>query len=391
MLPSHIDAITENHINTLVDGGVRQSRTIAFKKSLNIGIDADKKEFLADVSSFANANGGYLIIGIEDNDGIAVDASGIDGFGSDEDLDKIEGIIRKGIDPPVIGLQIKSLPMSNGRNTLLLRIPCSLNRPHMVVFKGSSQFFSRNSLGKYPLDVHELRSAFISSEGLSEKIRQYRLERIDAILNKNTPILMTGSHLVCLHLIPVDAFNPAFTCDLVQAQEHINDLRPMYSREWDHGMNFDGLLTSASGWNGSTSSYVQLFRNGVIEAVDSGMLEPHGLNGPKLLYDNVCEEMITKALDSYRTFMINYGIPTPVMVAVSMLNVQGFTMITSGSMLNIASRSIDRDHLILPDKVMKTLEIDSSEFLRSLFDQIWHACGWSQHYNNQKVVNWAHS
>ena len=39
---------------------------------------------------------------------------------------------------------------------IIVRVPNSLNRPHMVVFKQWSRFYSRNSAGKYQLDVHEL-------------------------------------------------------------------------------------------------------------------------------------------------------------------------------------------------------------------------------------------
>ena len=57
MLPATIDLIAESDLDSLVTGGVRESRSIEFKAALTIGSDSEKREFLADVSSFANATG----------------------------------------------------------------------------------------------------------------------------------------------------------------------------------------------------------------------------------------------------------------------------------------------------------------------------------------------
>lgn len=52
MLPARLDSIDEGHLNTLVDSGVRESRSLEFKAKLVWGTESDRKEFLADVSAF---------------------------------------------------------------------------------------------------------------------------------------------------------------------------------------------------------------------------------------------------------------------------------------------------------------------------------------------------
>ena len=49
--------LAEGDILELISNGIEEGREIDYKELLKIGSDGDKKEFLADVSSFANASG----------------------------------------------------------------------------------------------------------------------------------------------------------------------------------------------------------------------------------------------------------------------------------------------------------------------------------------------
>ena len=59
-----LDKITESDLQELIDNGVAEGKTLDYKEKLSGNSDAEKKEFLYDVSSFANASGGNLIFGI---------------------------------------------------------------------------------------------------------------------------------------------------------------------------------------------------------------------------------------------------------------------------------------------------------------------------------------
>ena len=186
MLPDQLDSIDESHLNALVTDGVRESRSLEFKAELLLATDSNKKEFLADVSALANGGGGDLVLGIEDDNGAASAVSGLDSFDPDKDTLRIESVVRDGIAPRIVGLRVRRVALTSGRPVVIIRVPNSLNRPHMVVFKQWSRFYSRNSAGKYQLDVDELRSAFVASENITERVRQFRVERLDAIL-QGTP------------------------------------------------------------------------------------------------------------------------------------------------------------------------------------------------------------
>jgi predicted HTH transcriptional regulator len=96
MIPKAFDQIKEHDLQSLVYNGVLEGKTIEYKQELTISLDREKKEFLADVSSFANASGGDLIYGIvEDRDtGAPKSLEGIPIQNEDELIRKLEAQIR---------------------------------------------------------------------------------------------------------------------------------------------------------------------------------------------------------------------------------------------------------------------------------------------------------
>ncbi len=59
-----VTELVESDLLELISNGIEEGREIDY-----IGTDGDKKEFLADVSSFANASGGHLVVGVAEEDG----------------------------------------------------------------------------------------------------------------------------------------------------------------------------------------------------------------------------------------------------------------------------------------------------------------------------------
>src|SRR5439155_8476554 len=165
--------IEESDLQVLIDNQVSERKTIEYKEALPSNADGDKKEFLADVSSFANASGGDLIYGIREQSGIPVELSGLELSDVDAEILRLENCIQTGIAPrlfKIVETHPVALP-SKQRYAIIIRIRKSRAAPHMVTFKNDAKFFSRNSRGKYQLDVSELRSAFLLSETVAERIR----------------------------------------------------------------------------------------------------------------------------------------------------------------------------------------------------------------------------
>jgi hypothetical protein len=273
-LDKPLETIEESDLQALVDNQVSERKTIEYKEALPGNADGDKKEFLADVSSFANASGGDLIYGISEQSGIPVELRGLELSNVDAEILHLESCIQTGIAPrlfKIVETHPVALP-SKQRCTIIIRIRKSWTAPHMVTFKNNSKFFSRDSRGKHQLDVSELRSAFLLSETAAERIRNFRAERINNVIAGETPVLLDeNAPKIVLHIVPFGAFVPGarFNIDpLMNADKRglIEPLRLASGGFSPSQYNFDGLLTAEQ------DTYVQVFRNGSIEAVDTSIL-----------------------------------------------------------------------------------------------------------------------
>ncbi len=260
-LDKPLDGVSEADLQSLVANQVPEGRQIEYKEVLPSNRDADKKEFLADVSSLANAAGGDLIYGVREEAGIAKEVIGVALPDADAEQLRIESIIRDGIDPRIPGIQLRPVQRQTGNPCLILRVPRSWAGPHAVTYQGSFRFYSRTSAGKYPLDVFELRAAFTSSEAVQEKVRKFRLERLAKIIADEGPIQLQGKSKIVLHLIPLNSFASTTSYDLDPLAKDAGSLQPIYAGGWDHRYNLDGLLSYCqSDRKLSAESYLQIFR-----------------------------------------------------------------------------------------------------------------------------------
>lgn len=219
-----LESIEESELQALIDNQVSERKTIEYKQSLPSNSDKDKREFLADVSSFANAAGGHLIYGIKARSGMPSELCGLKNIDSDAEILRLESIIRDSIAPRIPSVSTRAIPLKKSKAAIIIRIPRSWALPHMVTFKNLSRFFSRNSAGKYQLDVSELRAAFALSETSAERIRNFRLERLGKIVAGETPIALEENPKIVLHIIPFSAFDPVAQFDVSSLESGLSSL-----------------------------------------------------------------------------------------------------------------------------------------------------------------------
>lgn len=124
-----IDDLEEHHLADLVERGVPEIRHIDYKRQLPRPGESASKEFLADVCSFANAGGGDLVYGVEEEGGVPKAVTGIPMPDPDREILRLENLIRDGIDPRPTGFASRSIPVANGNHVLVIRVPRSFNRP----------------------------------------------------------------------------------------------------------------------------------------------------------------------------------------------------------------------------------------------------------------------
>jgi len=126
MLEHPIDAIDEAILQALVDNQVAERRDLEFKRDLPGRNDEQVREFLADITSLANAQGGDLIYGIEDENGIAAGLPGVEVADHDAEILRLESSLQANVAPRLVGVRTHWVALANGRGAIVLRVPASL-------------------------------------------------------------------------------------------------------------------------------------------------------------------------------------------------------------------------------------------------------------------------
>jgi hypothetical protein len=163
------------------------------------------KEFLKDVSSFANTSGGHLIIGIDEKDGVPTQIVPVVSS-VDQELQRLENLARDGLEPRIAGIQMRAVPVAGG-SVFVIHIPKSWNPPHRVSARNTNRIYARNSAGAFELSVEELRVLFTSAASAADRMRAFRAERL-AKIETGTGIEPLAQDLgrVVFHLVPLASF-----------------------------------------------------------------------------------------------------------------------------------------------------------------------------------------
>ena len=378
MIHKNIDEITENDLLSLIHNEVSEKKYLDYKAELSLGTDKERKEFLADVSSFANAIGGDLYIGIkEDRErGLPKELSGVRLENPDKEIHRIESLVRDGIEPRLGSVTVRCLKISNGNMMVLIRIPASWASPHRVTLKGHDKFYSRNSAGKYPLDVDELRNSFTLANDARKSIEGFKRDRIVSIQLDETPVQLLASPRIVLHIIPFVSLSRFISLDLrqiVSVPENLERMHPLGATIHVRRYNLDGYLTFAERNPDKCTSYFQLYRNGIIEAVTVYWLEHNNY-----IQVGALERDLIDSMAGYFALLSNLSIPAPCFIYLTLLGVREHRIPKRVDWLSdFVPPKIGRDVLQLPGQMIESYNGRVDTIMRPVFDALWNACGFS--------------
>jgi hypothetical protein len=383
------DDITAENITDVVSNRTPERRNLEYKVILPGNPDADKKEFLADVSSFANSYGGHIIYGVSETDSpdTPYEVVGLDIDDSDTEVARLDSIIRDGITPRIPGIAVRHIPSDDHGGFVIIQIPSSFVRPHMVSFKHNSRFYARHSNGKYQLDHNEIGSAFLLAGSASDRAHRFRLDRLGLIADRRTPIPLADGPAIVLHVVPMSSLTGPSSFDLNDFSSASPNLRPLNSHGWDHRMNIDGkVLHNRTRGAAVATSYLQLFRNGVIEFAECGMINSDGTKYriPTLTF----EESIITGVDGCLLGFRGSSVTPPCAIMISLLGVKGAELGVSNRPLFIDTpREFDRDEILVPDTLVSDFTVAADEALKAPLDMVWNAAGWhgSENYDENGV------
>ncbi len=378
-------------LNALLADGTLENKTLEYKLLLPLTTDKDKKEFLADVSSFANAGGGDLIYGVAALDGTPTAIPGLAEFNEDKEILRLESSIRDGIEPRIPGVQFQTVRGFAEGPVLIIRVPRSWAAPHMVTFKGTSKFFARSSAGKFQMDVDELRTAFEGAGRLPERITNWRTERIGRIIANEGPFQLGEDGRLVIHLVPMAHFVESEAISIQSLYDSKVVFPPISAHGWSRRLNMDGLVTFRSADESvlRARSYTQVFRNGCVEAVCDELV--HRGDGTKSIpcvwYEQETISAVTQFLKAYE----GLGVAPPILCFLTLQGVEGAHMQVGPDRTSRDAYPIDRDTLVLPDVSITDLNCDVASLLRPVFDMVWNSCGYLRSFNYDSDGEWSHS
>jgi hypothetical protein len=375
-------------LQRLIDESVPEGRDIEYKRETYGNADKDHGECLADISSFANTAGGDIIFGMPTTVGVPTGFAPLR-IDVDAEILRLENMARSGLQPRIFGLASRIVPITGGGSVLLVRIPRSYNQPHRIIRQGSGnhRFFARSSAGKYELSVDELRVLFTRAPQLAERVRDFRFDRVAKIVANDAPVLLPDNRGLIMQVAPLSAFEGArdFELDLRQhPQQMFTAFPPIGGQVGQVRINVDGglVLSNVQANGRSHRAYVQIFHNGIVEAVDSQFLMGEGTTeSPFRLTSLRTEATIVKSSHAYLQSLKARGAAPPYVVLVSLIGVKGipysFAM-GGGTMFEDEAGVLDRDQFHFSEIVIDDVPFDRYEYaklIRPLLDQTANAAG----------------
>lgn len=366
------EAVSESDLAELVTGQVPEGLHLDYKRDTYGSSDSDKRELLKDVSAFANANGGHIVIGMDEIEGVASDLCGIRPPNIDDESSRLDQIIRTGIEPRIPGCRVKAVPLSNQSQAIVIRVPRSWQLPHRVCAQKSNRFWVRNSSGSHEANMEELRQLFTLSASAMDRARAFRAERMDRIISNIGHRPLAGNGRFIFHIIPLSAVSSTATIDAKHIYRNHAAFSPLGSMGMSPRFNLDGVINERGGE--ANDGYTQIFRNGIVEAAESGLLNSN--NGKNGIAGLRLERLFFNALASYVNGLKTLGIEPPLILMFTLEGVEGayYHVIDQFRDEQIP---FDRPVVALPECYVEDFgnDADYHRAVKPAFDALWNAIG----------------
>ena len=376
MLPRSVTAIDENDLRQLCDSECPESQTLDFKRELPGKLDQDKHELCKDVVALANAEGGDLVYGIEEKDGVAGSIVGITTETADVAIRRINQVLDAVIEPRIHGLRMQHIPVSEGY-VLMLRVPASYDGPHCIRTNGNNKqqrrFVMRNGTMVSDMSYDQIRAAFDRTATLAEQARRFIANRRELIANGETPVPLKEGPKLVIHLVPISGLAGRMAVDL-RTVYHVN-YNDFIDDEWGGGtrfFNIDGLVVYPGfGRDKGEEGYNHIFRTGALEGVTLG---GESLEKQFSLWSLKMSKFYYQSMNMFSEAVKSLELSGPGLLGLSVFNVKGYELVIDRH--NRSHKMADRQHLVPSEMWIEDIEnVDIGSVIRPLLDTLWQAFG----------------
>lgn len=379
-----LNELDPSHIQGLVDSEVAESQSLEYKQKPPSNQSDEKREFLYDIAAMANASGGDLVFGIVDRrgedkqaTGIAEKVSGLKLTNPQSEIDRLANLIRDGVEPRISGIVMRTVSCPDG-DVLVIRVPASWNKPHMVKFGGVNKFFGRTTTGKYPMSVDEIGRVFSEQRELGEIIRRWRSDRADLVARNEGPVTMAGTVTTLFHVIPASAFSHTTLRQSWKLPEEDKNQIHVPHGISSYRYNADGFLGLVQAGN-DVYAYTQVFRSGIIEYADghcSGPV-PTDSNNTWIYGQEIERQMIS----CYRDAVIRLrkqGRTEPLYVGLSLIGITGKNFYVTPMHSVFGSPTARQHTFVSPEVFVDMNEPEDHPYPKTLLplaDTMWQVAG----------------
>lgn len=380
MLVQDLAAVTADLLQAVCAGRWPESQTLEFKREAPGSSDKDKHELLKDVCALANSDGGDIVFGIGEVNGVASDITPITCEPADSLMRRIAQTLEAGTDPRILGTRMQRIEVAAGY-LLVMRVPPSYQGPHAVKVNSARRFVMRNGTTTSDLSFDQLRMAFDRTASLTARARKFIQERTDGLARRISPKPLIHGPTRALHFVPIGGLAGRQAIDLRAL--HGQSFMRLLESEWGGGsrvFNLDGLVVYPGGTpDDGHYGYLQVFRDGTFEAASlaGGSFQQHPSMPDKLV---IWSLDMTKWFRERSTTILNlakdFGLSGPAVVSFSMLNVEGYELSLDAVFPRGGYAKPDRAHLMAPEVWVENLESASvDDFARPLLDTLWQGFG----------------
>ncbi len=399
MLPIRFEDIGPDDILRLVEDKISERKVLEYKRALAVGGQEDRAEFLADVSSFANASGGDIIFGISElrngneKTGIAEAITPLQIGNPATECARIEQVVESGIQPRIPVVQVKSIDIPNQGFVIVVRIGKSWIAPHMVSYANRTRFFSRNGTGKVQLDVQQIGAAFSLQHGIGERLRAWKAERVAKAVAGEGPIPLAGSKIL-LHFVSAAALvDDAIALPRVFDTKAWGDAKNLisYTAQWSR-FNADGLLLAYDDpSNADKQSYLQIFKDGRLEYGDSRQLNS---KSQEVIPSGNFETAIVDTFSNALHLLSILEVPEPIFLTLTLVGMKGRQMALPDPPYvpppNDFRHGFDRGIISCPDVRIENLSEGRpyQTILLPILNSVWQAAGLKRSPYIDKQGNW---